>query len=241
MPQHVTPYNTSASKKEEVQRMFDNIAGRYDLLNRVLSLRFDVRWRRQAIRFLKQYGPKQVLDIACGTGDFSIAALDAGAEQVTGVDISEKMLELGRKKLAEKGLQGRITLVQGDSEALGFPGDSFDAATVAFGVRNFEHLDIGLRETYRVLRPGAPLVILEFSKPKAFPVKQLFRFYFRTILPFVGRLVSGDAKAYTYLFESVEAFPEGEALLTHVRNAGFRDCAVKRMTFGICSLYTGVK
>lgn len=241
MPEPVTPYKTSASKKEEVRTMFDNIAGRYDLLNRVLSLRIDVAWRNRAIRLLKQYRPQHILDVACGTGDFSIAALKSGATRVTGVDISEKMLAAGRVKMEKKALNDRITLVSGDSEQLDFADNSFDAVTVAFGVRNFEHLDKGLAEICRVLKPGAPVVILEFSKPSSFPVKQLYHFYFSTILPLVGRLVSGDARAYTYLFESVSAFPEGEDFLQHLRKAGFRACSSKRLTFGICSLYSGEK
>jgi len=241
MPEPVTPYKTSASKKEEVRTMFDNIAGRYDLLNRVLSLRIDVAWRNRAIRLLKQYRPQHILDVACGTGDFSIAALKSGATRVTGVDISEKMLAAGRVKLEKKALDDRITLVSGDSEQLDFADNSFDAVTVAFGVRNFEHLDKGLAEICRVLKPGAPVVILEFSKPASFPVKQLYHFYFSTILPLIGRLVSGDARAYTYLFESVSAFPEGEDFLQHLRKAGFRACSSKRLTFGICSLYSGEK
>ncbi len=241
MPQPVTPYNSEASKKEEVRKMFDNIAGRYDFLNRVLSLRIDVAWRNRAIRFLKTYKPAHILDVACGTGDFSIAALKSGATKITGVDISEKMLEAGRVKLSKKKMDDRIELLSGDSEALQFAADTFDAGTVAFGIRNFEHLDQGLQEIYRVLKPGAPLVILEFSKPTVFPVKQLYHFYFSTILPAVGRLISRDPRAYTYLFESVSAFPDGEALLQHLRKAGFRNCAAKRLTFGICSMYTGEK
>lgn len=241
MPEPVTPYKTSASKKEEVRTMFDNIAGRYDLLNRVLSMRIDVAWRNRAIRLLKQYRPQHILDVACGTGDFSIAALKSGATRVTGVDISEKMLAAGRVKLEKKSLDDRITLVSGDSEQLDFADNSFDAVTVAFGVRNFEHLDKGLAEICRVLKPGAPVVILEFSKPASFPVKQLYHFYFSTILPLIGRLVSGDARAYTYLFESVSAFPKGEDFLQHLRKAGFRACSSKRLTFGICSLYSGEK
>lgn len=241
MSEPVTPYKTSASKKEEVRTMFDNIAGKYDLLNRMLSLRIDVAWRNKAVRILKSYKPQHVLDVACGTGDFSIAALKSGATQVTGVDISENMLASGRKKMLDKGLRDRIKLLTGDSEHLQFADNHFDAATVAFGVRNFEDLDKGLSEMFRVLKPGAPLVVLEFSKPKSFPVKQLYHLYFSTILPAIGRLVSGDPRAYTYLFESVSAFPEGEDFLHHLRNAGFKSCKVKRLTFGICSLYSAEK
>lgn len=241
MPEQVTPYKSSASKKEEVRTMFDNIAGRYDLLNRILSLRIDVAWRNRAIRLLRRYHPEHILDVACGTGDFSIAALKSGAKRVTGVDISENMLAAGRVKMQKNLLSDKIMLLSGDSEQLAFAEHTFDAVTVAFGVRNFEQLDKGLQEIYRVLKPGAPVVILEFSKPAVFPVKQLYHVYFSTILPLIGRLVSGDARAYTYLFESVSAFPEGEAFLQHLRNAGFQNCLSKRMTFGICSLYSGEK
>lgn len=241
MPQQVTPYKSSASKKEEVRTMFDNIAGKYDFLNRVLSLRIDVAWRNKAVKMLKTYKPQHILDVACGTGDFSIAALKTGAAKVTGVDISEKMLEAGRKKMQAAKLSDRIELVTGDSEHLQFPDHTFDAATVAFGVRNFEDLDKGLREMNRVLKPGAPIVVLEFSKPRAFPVKQLYHFYFSTILPLIGRLISGDARAYTYLFESVSVFPEGDDFLKHMHNAGFKNCKAKRLTFGICSMYSGEK
>lgn len=241
MSEPVTPYHTKASKKEEVRNMFDNIAGRYDLLNRVLSLRIDVYWRNKAVAFLKPFKPAHILDVACGTGDFSIAALKTGAQKVTGVDISEKMLAAGRVKMKERGLDGKIALETGDSEQLQYATATFDAATVAFGVRNFEQLDKGLAEMQRVLKPGAPIVILEFSKPRVFPVKQLYHFYFSTILPLIGRLVSGDARAYTYLFESVSAFPDGNDFLDHMNKAGFTSCAAKRLTFGICSMYTGLK
>lgn len=241
MAQKVTPYKSDASKKEQVQSMFDNIAGRYDFLNRILSLGIDVQWRNRAIRELKKYHPTQIIDVACGTGDFSIAALKSGATSVTGVDISEEMLAAGRKKMVKKHLEGKIILESGDSEKLKYNNDQFDACTVAFGVRNFEHLQLGLNEIYRVLKTGSPVIILEFSRPGSFPVKQLYNFYFSTILPVIGRLISGDARAYTYLFESVSAFPEGEEFISYLKQAGFKNCKCKRLTFGICSLYIGEK
>ncbi len=241
MPETVTPYESDTSKKEQVKSMFNNIAGRYDLLNRILSLGIDVQWRNRAISELKKYHPEKILDVACGTGDFTIASLKTGAKKITGVDISEQMLEEGRKKILKKKLNKTIELVFGDSEHLQFESNSFDACTVAFGVRNFEHLDNGLSEMYRVLKNKAPLIVLEFSRPKKFPVKQFYSFYFSTILPAIGRLVSGDSRAYTYLFESVSVFPEGDDFINHLKQAGFKNCTCRRLTFGICSLYIAEK
>lgn len=241
MHEQVTPYKKDTGKKEQVRDMFDHIAPSYDLLNRMLSLGIDKIWRRKAIRALKVYQPKHVLDIACGTADFSMEALKSGAERVTGVDIAEEMLAAGRIKLKKYGLEKRIELLAGDSENLQFPDDTFDGATVAFGVRNFENLEKGLMEIRRVLKPGAPLFVLEFSKPRVFPVKQLFTFYFRTICPMVGRLVSGDARAYTYLFESVQAFPDRDQFSSIMEKCGFRQTKWTTYTFGICALYTGEK
>jgi len=241
MPDTVTPYKTEETKKQQVQAMFDRIAPRYDLLNRVLSLGIDMQWRKKAIGELKKYKPKQIIDIACGTGDLSIAALKLYPVKVTGVDISQEMLEKGREKIRRKKLENKSELVEGDSERLQFGDRTFDACTVAFGVRNFEHLEKGLKEIHRVLSNGAPVAVLEFSSPKVFPVKQLYHFYFSTILPFAGRLLSNDAKAYTYLYRSVQAFPEGDTFLAHLQQAGFRNCYFKRLTFGICTLYIGEK
>jgi demethylmenaquinone methyltransferase / 2-methoxy-6-polyprenyl-1,4-benzoquinol methylase len=241
MSESVTPYKSDSSKKEQVKTMFNNIAGRYDFLNRVLSLRIDVYWRNRAIKQLKKYQPDTILDVACGTGDFTIAALKTGASKVTGVDISVQMLEAGIKKIKHKKLDNRIELLEGDSENLTFGNNTFDACTVAFGVRNFEHLQKGLDEIYRVLKPGAPIVVLEFSKPKSFPFKQLYNFYFSTILPAIGRLISGDSRAYTYLFESVSAFPEGDAFLKFLTTAGFKNGTCTRLSLGICSLYIAEK
>lgn len=241
MSERVTPYDADSSKKEQVKTMFNNIAGRYDFLNRVLSLRIDVYWRNKAIKALKRYQPQTILDVACGTGDFSIAALKSGAQKIIGVDIATQMLSAGNTKIIQKQLQDKIQLIEGDSENLQFESLSFDASTVAFGVRNFENLQLGINEIYRVLIPGAPIVILEFSKPKAFPFKQLYNFYFSTILPVIGRFISGDSRAYTYLFESVSAFPEGEAFINYLKNAGFKNCTCRRLSLGICSLYIAEK
>lgn len=242
MAEVVKPYpGQEGSKKQQVATMFNNISARYDLLNRVLSLGIDIIWRKKAIQLLKADQPKHILDLATGTADFAIEALSLNPDKIVGVDISAGMLDMGRIKLKNKGLEDKIELVLGDSERLPFSNNSFDAATVAFGVRNFENLDKGLGDIHRVLRPGAKLVVLEFSRPAKFPVKQFYNFYFRFILPVIGRVVSKDQTAYTYLPESVQAFPEGSAFLNHMQTAGFEKLKEKRLTFGICSIYVGEK
>jgi len=233
--------DSGLSKKEQVAGMFDRIAGKYDFLNHFLSLGIDKGWRRKAIRALKAIQPKKILDVATGTGDLAIAALALQPEHITGVDISEGMMEIGRKKLQEKGLSDKISLRYGDSEALPFADHSFDAITCAYGVRNFEHLEKGLEQMCRVLRPGGRVAILEFSQPKKFPVKQLYRFYFRYILPALGKTVSRDATAYTYLPESVAVFPEGAQFCAILQQCGFRNVNARPLTFGITTLYTAEK
>lgn len=238
----VVPYkNDQTGKKEQVARMFNSISGNYDFLNHFLSLGIDIRWRKKAIRILQASQPKVILDVATGTGDFALATLPLKPEKVVGVDISEGMLEVGRKKVKAKGAENIIELRWGDSENLPFEENKFDAAIVAFGVRNFENLEKGLSEIQRVLRPGGKLIVLEFSKPRAFPFKQIYNFYFNFILPKIGRLVSKDSSAYTYLPESVKAFPDGEAFVEILKKLGFRETACKPLTFGISSLYTGIK
>lgn len=229
------------AKKEKVQEMFNGIAPKYDLLNHLLSLGIDKAWRRKAMRELERGAKDRVLDVACGTGDFSIEALRHGVRQVVGVDISENMLAVAQEKARDKGLEEQLEFLYGDSEQLTFPDGNFDAVTVAFGVRNFEHLERGLREMCRVLRPGGRVVILEFSTPDRFPMKQLYRFYFKHILPRVGGLVSGDRGAYEYLPASVFAFPQGDRFLDIMRACGFRDVRRRPLTFGIATLYTGEK
>ena len=229
------------AKKEKVQEMFNGIAPKYDLLNHLLSMGIDKSWRRKAMRELEGGRRGTVLDIACGTGDFSIEALRHGVERVVGADISENMLAVAREKAREKGLEDRLEFRYGDSENLDFEDGTFDAVTVAFGVRNFEHLERGLAEMCRVLRPGGKVVVLEFSTPERFPMKQLYRFYFKQILPRVGGFVSGDRKAYEYLPASVFAFPQGDRFLQIMRSCGYRNVAQWRLTFGIASLYTGEK
>lgn len=238
----VKPYpQQDGGKKEQVASMFDNISGQYDLLNRVLSFGIDVYWRKRAIGMLKADKPAYILDVATGTADLAIEALRLNPRQVVGVDISAGMLMKGEEKLRKRRLEDRIKLVLGDSEGLPFEEGAFDAVTVAFGVRNFEDLDRGLSDIGRVLRPGGKLVVLEFSKPRVFPIKQLYAFYSAYILPSIGKLVSRDSSAYTYLPESVQAFPEGKDFLQHLDATGFVNNQQKRLTFGICSIYVGQK
>jgi demethylmenaquinone methyltransferase/2-methoxy-6-polyprenyl-1,4-benzoquinol methylase len=235
----VKPYSEAGSKKEQVQQMFDNIAHRYDFLNRFLSLGIDIGWRKKAIKILAKHQPKRILDVATGTADFALATLKINPDEVIGVDISEGMLEVGRKKIAEKGIKN-IRLEYGDSENLQFEDNSFDAVIVAFGVRNFENLEKGLQEINRVLRPGGIAMILEFSKPKGV-FKIIYSVYFNVILPLWGKIFSGDNSAYTYLPESVKAFAEGEEFKQIMSAAKYNNVQDKRLTFGICSIYTGIK
>ncbi|HBS87879.1 MAG: bifunctional demethylmenaquinone methyltransferase/2-methoxy-6-polyprenyl-1,4-benzoquinol methylase [Bacteroidetes bacterium GWF2_38_335] len=221
--------------------MFNTIAGRYDFLNRLLSFGFDVNWRHQAIQFLRKKRPAQILDIATGTGDFAIKANSLKPEKIIGIDISEEMLKIGRDKILKKKLEGIIELQLGDAENLHFPDHSFDAATVAFGVRNFEDLQKGISEIYRVLKPGGAFVVLEFSKPDEFPEKQVYQLYTGILMPFIGKLFSKDKSAYKYLPESVKAFKEGKEFLAVMQEAGFTNLAMKRMTFGVVSIYYGEK
>lgn len=239
MGTNVKPYQAEGSKKEQVQQMFDNIAHKYDFLNRFLSLGIDIGWRKKAIKMLAEHKPKRILDVATGTADFAIATLKINPEEVIGVDISEGMLEVGRKKLAEQGID-KIRLESGDSENLKYDDNSFDAVIVAFGVRNFENLEKGLAEINRVLRPGGIAMILEFSKPKGlFGV--IFNLYNKTFLPLWGKLFSGDNAAYTYLPESVKAFPEGDEFKEIMSKVQYKNVADRRLTFGVCSIYTGLK
>jgi demethylmenaquinone methyltransferase/2-methoxy-6-polyprenyl-1,4-benzoquinol methylase len=238
----IKPYsNSSKGKKEQVAEMFDNIAPRYDFLNHFLSFGIDKIWRRKAIRLLMKYSPSAILDVATGTGDFAIESLKTGAQKVIGVDISEEMLAVGRVKIAALGLGHRIILQQGDSEALCFSDNSFDAVTVAFGVRNYENLSKGIDELHRVLKPGGIVCILEFSKPRNLPVKLVYNFYSFYILPFFGRLFSKDKSAYRYLPESVENFSDGKDFLAVLIKSGFNQTKEYRQTFGVATIYTGLK
>ncbi len=242
MKQTVIPYKEKqASKKEQVEEMFDNISKKYDFLNHFLSMGIDVLWRKKAIKMLRAYRPKVLLDVATGTGDFAIEAVKLNPEKIVGIDLSEGMLQVGREKIKKKNLDKIITLQKGDSENLPFDTASFDAYTVGFGVRNFENLEKGLAEMLRVLKPKGQAVILEFSKPKKFPVKQLYNFYFKYILPTVGNAVSKDKAAYTYLPESVDAFPEGEDFLRILRKTGYNNVSAHPLLFGIATIYRGEK
>lgn len=240
---HKPPIGEVAGKKREVESMFDAIAPKYDLLNRVLSLGTDRVWRTKAVKMAGRgldRPPRRILDVATGTADLAVEALKLGPEEVIGVDIAEEMLAFGREKLRVRGLDHRITLQRGDAEDLDFEDGTFDAVLVSFGVRNFENLGLGLRELRRVLRPGGVLVVLEFSRPRAFPMKQLYGFYSSQILPRIGRAVSGDSGAYAYLPESIRAFPDGAEFLRVMEQAGFGKLKEKRLTFGVASLYRGV-
>jgi len=238
----VVPYkDVQANKKSQVAQMFNSIAGKYDFLNHFLSAGVDIYWRKKAIGLLESSRPQLLLDIATGTGDFAIEALRLQPKKIIGVDISEGMLAVGQEKLKRKNLTDKIELQLGDSENLNFPDNSFDAVTAAFGVRNFENLHQGLSEIYRVLKPGGKVVILEFSKPRAFPFKQGYNFYFKNILPVFGKLISKDRAAYTYLPESVQAFPDGPDFIKILKQVGFNTTEWHSLTFGISSIYTGVK
>jgi demethylmenaquinone methyltransferase/2-methoxy-6-polyprenyl-1,4-benzoquinol methylase len=238
----IVPYKEEHSaKKDQVARMFNNISHRYDFLNHFLSLGIDKGWRRKAIRLLEALRPQQMLDVATGTGDFALEALRLNPQKITGVDISEGMLEVGRKKIHKRKLGDKIELLTGDSENLPFGENKFDAVTVAFGVRNFENLEKGLQEIYRVLKPGGMLVVLEFSKPARFPFKQLYNVYFKAVLPKIGSIISKDRSAYTYLPESVAAFPDGKKFEDILTRVGFKNTTCKSLTFGISSIYTGQK
>jgi len=242
MSKKVIPYkNSTESKKEQVATMFNNIAPKYDFLNQLLSMGIHKGWRKKAIRIISKNNPKQILDIATGTGDFAIEAIKINPEKVTGIDISEGMLKLGIEKIKTLQLQHKIELKLGDSENMPFENNTFDAITVGFGVRNFEHLEKGISEIYRVMNQNGILAILEFSKPKAFPIKQLYNFYFKYITPTVGKIFSKDASAYTYLPESVNAFPDGKDFLTILEKAGFKETKCIPLTFGIASIYIAYK
>ena len=236
------PYKENTdNKKKQVAQMFNNISVRYDFLNHLLSLGIDKLWRKRAISLLKNRPVEDLLDIASGTGDFAVAGLKLNPKRVIGSDISEGMLNVGKEKIKKKGLENIISFELGDAEDIKHPEHSFDAITVGFGVRNFENLEKGLSEMHRVLRNNGQVAILEFSKPKTFPIKQLFNFYFLKILPLIGKMLSKDASAYTYLPESVQEFPDGENFLDIMEDVGYRNVKQYPVTFGIASIYWGEK
>jgi len=243
MSKTVTPYHDeSGTKKQQVADMFNNISKTYDFLNHFLSLGIDIIWRKKAIAELKNDCPKLILDVATGTGDFAFEALRIlKPEKIIGVDISQGMLDIAQQKIDSRHLGDRFGVKLGDSEKLPFADREFDAVTVAYGVRNFENLELGLTDIRRVLKPGGKAVVLEFSKPKVFPVKQLYKFYFNYITPAVGKIFSKDSRAYSYLPESVAAFPDGKDFTTLMDKVGFIHTKCRPLAFGICSIYTGIK
>lgn len=229
------------ARKDQVREMFNSIAHRYDLLNHLLSAGIDITWRKNVVRIIKKQPHKRILDVATGTGDLAIAAARLNPEKIDAVDISGEMLRYQGLKLKKKSLEKLIHLKQADGESLPFENQTFDVAMVAFGVRNFENLQLGLKEMHRVLKKGGIIVILEFSNPTRFPVKQLYSFYFTKILPQVGKWVSRSSHAYTYLPDSVDYFPSGVDFTAYLEEAGFSETAIKPLTFGIASIYTGKK
>ena len=233
--------DSNLSKKGQVEEMFDQISSRYDFLNHLLSANIDKLWRRKAISMLKPLGPHFILDVATGTADFAIAATRLNPEKVTGIDLSEGMLKVGREKVHKKGLAHIIELQKADSESLPFKNDSFDAAIVGFGVRNFENLLLGLTEIHRVLRPGAEFIVLEFSRPQNKFFGSLYFFYFKKVLPWLGRRISKNHRAYSYLPESVESFPDGNDFINVLNSAGFVNCSFKQLTGGIATIYKAQK
>jgi demethylmenaquinone methyltransferase/2-methoxy-6-polyprenyl-1,4-benzoquinol methylase len=242
MSKNVTPYKTSSlSKKDQVAQMFDNISGNYDGLNRVISFGVDTKWRKKVLKLVSNKNPETILDIATGTGDLAILMANTSAKKIIGLDISAGMLEVGRKKIEAKNLSAKIELILADSENMPFEDHTFDAITVAFGVRNFEHLEVGLAEILRVLKPGGIFVILETSNPTKFPFKQGYVFYTRYILPLIGKLFSKDDSAYGYLSESASVFPFGEVLNNILRKIGFIDVTAMPQTFGVATIYSASK
>ncbi len=240
MPE-IKPYNSKKTKKEEVEEMFDNISGNYDFLNRLLSLRIDTLWRKNIVQSIRASNAKEVLDVATGTGDLAIEiAKEIPYAHITGYDLSQKMLDVGIQKIKELGLNEQIDMIKGDAEKMPFDDEHFDAITVAFGVRNFEQLEKGLLEMRRVLQSGKTLYILEFSKVEG-AMAPLYNFYFKNILPTLGKIISKDARAYTYLPDSVEAFPYGADFQNIILKQGFSKVNYKKLTFGIATIYECVK
>lgn len=238
----IKPYNSSDEKGKVVEEMFDNIASTYDTLNHRLSWNIDKSWRKKAIRRLAPFSPKTILDIATGTGDFAImSAKMLLPKTLIGADISDKMMEIGRQKVKEEGLEGIISFQKEDCLNLTFPSNTFDAVTAAFGIRNFQDLEKGLGEMYRVLKKGGHLCIIELTTPISFPMKQLFKIYSKVVLPFYGRLISKDSSAYDYLNKTIAAFPQGETMMNILQSAGFTKTSFTRLTFGICTMYIAEK
>lgn len=240
--ENIKPYSKDGKKSEQVEQMFDNIAPAYDTLNHTLSLGIDRSWRRKAIDWLRPFRPQRIMDVATGTGDFAILACRSlQPELLIGTDISEGMMNVGREKVKKEGLSGKITFAREDCTSLSFANNTFDAITVAFGIRNFDNLDRGLAEMCRVLIPGGHLVILELTTPDRFPMKQLFGIYSKVVIPVLGKMLSKDNSAYRYLPQTIKAFPQGEVMQGIISRAGFGQVHFRRLTFGICTLYTATK
>lgn len=237
----VNPYNNNTGKKNEVRAMFNSIARSYDFLNHFLSFGVDYLWRRRAIKELAKYQPEKVLDMATGTGDLAIMAAAKTNAKIVGIDLAPEMIDVGKIKVTKKQLDEHIQLEVGDSENIHYPEESFDAAMVAFGVRNFENLELGIKELNRVLKKNQPLLVLEFSKPTAFPFKQLYHFYSFQMLPFIGRIVSKDPRAYTYLPESIRVFPSGTEFVDVMERCNFKNCRQISLSAKIATLYIGHK
>lgn len=236
----VTPYNTDAGKKKEVEEMFDNIAPKYDLLNHVLSMKIDVLWRNTLVKWMNKDAPKLVLDVATGTGDLAIAVQKGTGAQVVGMDLSQLMLNVGIDKIKKINLNGQISMEKGDAENLTYESNKFDAVCVAFGVRNFENLEKGLAELKRVVKEHKSVYILEFSKVEGF-LGPFYMFYFKNVLPRIGKLISKDSRAYTYLPDSVNAFPYGEKMKNILLDVGFSKVEYQKVTFGIATIYKATK
>ncbi len=240
--EEINPYDKEREKAEQVEDMFDNIAPEYDKLNHILSFNIDKIWRRKAMKWLKQFNPQVMMDVASGTGDFAISAHKfLTPKKIIGTDISEGMMNVGRKKVDKLGLSDVISFEKEDCLALTYDDNTYDAVTAAFGIRNFQNLEQGLTEMHRVLKPGGKLAILELTTPVHFPMKQLFKVYSKLVIPVLGRMVSKDKNAYTYLPTTIAAFPQGEVMMEIFKKIGYKEYKFKRLTFGICTLYMATK
>lgn len=238
----IKPYDAASAKTGQVRDMFDSIAPAYDVMNRMMTFGIDSRWRRKAVSMVGMYHPRRVLDVATGTGDLAFL-IDRmiRPDHLLGIDLSERMLDVARQKAVARRVARRVTFAVEDCMSLSLPDNSYDAITVAYGVRNFEHLEQGFAEMYRVLAPGGVLCVIELSTPRHFPVRQMYKFYTYTLIPLVGRIVSHDKQAYSYLPRSVAAVVQGEEMLDLFRSAGFVGCRLRRLTFGVCTIYIGEK
>ena len=238
----INPYDNNRAKSEQVKEMFDSIAPAYDFMNRAMTFGIDKCWRAKAVKMIKAHTPTTILDVATGTGDLAIKlARSLKPRKITGIDLSEGMIAIGRKKVAEAKLSDIIDFVAGDCLNLPFDNDQYDCITVAYGVRNFEHLDQGYCEMYRVLKPNGVLCVIELSTPTSPIIKPLYKFYTNCIIPFVGRMISKDVRAYSYLPESIAAVPQGNEMLQLMRDAGFKQCKFRSLTFGTCTIYIAIK